>query len=254
MIEVGGMMGYPMLRVLLARLSDHRGLSPEDLSRLAEVSEAEVQEVRDGVDPSSSLLLRLAPALGWHDVDPFAFAGMPVPDELTPLDARAGSWVASLINQATCLPPERVDELRQRARSLPQHPRPRPFPPPRPWEQYEPSFGAALIRMLAYRNLGWTSTAKCLLCLTGLGLAGATIGRIGRGVKELSPDLLARFATLLGIPADDLAAVVGIDLPENPPPAHPAAADLAGLIWDARRLTSDQVRHLHDEAGSLRSD
>ncbi|MFC4013399.1 hypothetical protein ACFOY2_39660 [Nonomuraea purpurea] len=243
-----------MLGVLLARLSDYRGLSPDDLSRLAEVSEAEVQEVRDGAEPSSSLLLRLAPALGWHDVDLFAFAGMPVPDELTPLDARAGSWVASLINQARCLPSEHVDELRQRARSLPQRPRTRPFPPPHPWEQNEPSFGAALVRMLAYRNLGWTSAAKCLLCLTGLGLAGATIGGIGRGVKELSPDLLARFATVLGIPVGDLAAVTGIAPPESPPPAYPAAADLAGLIWDVRRLTYEQVRHLHDEAETLQSD
>ncbi|MGW0204181.1 helix-turn-helix domain-containing protein [Nonomuraea sp. NPDC003201] len=240
--------------VLLARLSDHRGLSPDDLSRLAKVSEAEVQEVRDGGEPSSSLLLRLAPALGWHDVDLLAFAGMPVPDELTPLDAHAGSWVASLINQARCLPPGLIGELRHRARSLPQQPRTHSFPPPRPWEQYKPSFGAALIRMLAHRNLDWTSAAKCLFCLTGLGLAGATIGRIGRGVNELSPDLLARLATLLGIPVDDLAAVTGIDLPENPPPAHPAAADLAGLIWDVRQLTSDQVRHLRNEAKSLQSD
>ncbi|SDH79420.1 hypothetical protein SAMN05421869_103266 [Nonomuraea jiangxiensis] len=108
--------------------------------------------------------------------------------------------------------------------------------------------------MLANRNLKWVNTAKCLLCLTGLGLAGSTIGQIGRGVKPLSPDLLARLATVLGIPADDLAAVTGISLPDNPPPTHPAATELAGLIWDVRRLTSDQVRCLRDDAESLRSE
>ncbi|WP_433444934.1 hypothetical protein [Nonomuraea sp. CA-141351] len=201
--------------------------------------------------PSPSLLLRLAPALNWHDMDLFVLAGMPVPDEFTPLDAEAGSWAASLVNQAVCLRLELIERVRRLARSLPQQPRTRPFPPPKPYEQYEPSFGAMLVRMLANRNLNWTDAAKTLLCLTGLGLSPVTIGQIGRGRKELSPDLLARLATVLGIPAGDLAAVTGIDLPEELPPAHPAVAELAGLIWDVRRLTADQVRQLRDEAESL---
>ncbi|MEV1003581.1 hypothetical protein [Nonomuraea sp. NPDC050202] len=248
------MVGYPRFGVLLARLASHRGLSLGDLAHLSEVPEAKLQEVYDGAEPGRELLLRLAPTLGWHEVDVFALAAMPAPDELTPLDADAGWWVASLINQARCLPAELIGELRLRARLLPEQPRLRPMPPPKPYQQYEPSFGAALLRMLAYRNLGWVNSAKCLLCLTGLGLAGSTIGMIGRGVKELTPDLLARFATVLGIASSDLSAVTGIELPDQPPPAHPAAKDLAELIWDARRLISNQVRHLHDEAKSLRGE
>ncbi|MGR6912624.1 hypothetical protein ACU635_00015 [[Actinomadura] parvosata] len=170
------------------------------------------------------------------------------------MEASAGSGIASLINHARYLPAERIDDLRQRAQSLPEQPRLRPSPPPKPYEQYEPSFGAALLWMLAYRNLNWVNSAKCLLCLTSLYLAGSTVGKIGRGVNGLTPDLLARFATVLGIAGGDLSAVTGIELPAHPPPAHSAAKDLAGLIWDARRLTSDQVRHLHDEAESLRGE
>ncbi|MET7337116.1 hypothetical protein [Nonomuraea sp. NPDC005650] len=187
-------------------------------------------------------------------MDLFVLAGMPVPDELTPLDAEAGSWTASLVNQAVCLRPEFIDQLRGLARSLPQHPRTRPYPPPKPYEQYDPSFGAALVRMLANRNLHWTPAAKTLYSLTGLGLSSVTIGQIGHSRKELSPDLLARLATVLGIPAGDLAAVTGIGLPMEAPPAHSAAADLAGLVWDVRRLTAEQVQQICDEATSLREE
>ncbi|MFC4116321.1 hypothetical protein [Nonomuraea zeae] len=245
---------YPTFGVLLARLSFQRQLSPAALSGLAKVSESELQNVFAGAKPSSSLLLRLAPALNWHDVDLFVLAGMSMPDELAPLDDEAGSWVASLVNQAVGLRPELIDRVRRFAWSLPQRSRTRPFLP-KPYEQYEqhePGFGVVLVRMLANRNLNWQAAAKTLLCLTGLGLSGATIGQIARGSKELTPDLLARLATVLGIPSGDLAAVTGIDLPEEPPPAHPAAAELAGLIWDVRRLTTGQVRQVLDEAMSLR--
>ncbi|SDJ93217.1 hypothetical protein SAMN05421869_11355 [Nonomuraea jiangxiensis] len=171
-----------------------------------------------------------------------------------PLDAQAGSWAASLVNQARCLGPELVDHVRRLVRSLPQHPRACPFPPPKPWELYEPSYGAALVRMLTNRNLNWTAAAKALYCLTGLALSPATIGQIGRGRKELSPDLLARLATVLGIPAADLAAVTGIRLPTKMPPAHPAAAELTTLLWDVRRLTAEQVRQVLNETESLRGE
>lgn len=247
-------MGYPRFGVLLARLSAHRQLGSDGLSRLAEVSEPELLRVFEGAEPHPSLLLRLAPVLGWHDVDLFVLAGMPAPGGLAPLDAEARSETTLLVNQASRLRPEHNDRLRRFAQALPQQERTLPFPPPKSYERYEPSLGAALIRMMVNRNLNWTSTAKVLYCLTGLGLSSVTIGQIGRGRKELSPDLIARLATVLGIPAGDLAAVTGIDLPEQPPQAHPAAAELAGLIWDVRRLTAGQVQQVREEAEALQQE
>ncbi|MFF3128410.1 hypothetical protein ACFVRD_40455 [Streptomyces sp. NPDC057908] len=75
----------------------------------------------------------------------------------------------------------------------------------------------------------------------------------GTSRKQLTPDLVADFGTLLGIPADDLAALTGITLSEEPHTQEPAAADMAELLWDLRRLTADQVRHASEAAVSMRS-
>lgn len=58
---------------------------------------------------------------------------------------------------------------------------------------------------------------------------------------------------MLGIPAGDLAALTSITLPEEPHTTEPTAADMADLIWDLRRLTADQVRHVVEAAASMRT-
>ncbi|MEU8943679.1 hypothetical protein AB0C97_37465 [Streptomyces goshikiensis] len=108
--------------------------------------------------------------------------------------------------------------------------------------------------MLGNRNLNWTASAKTLYHLTGRLLAAATIGAIGHGRKEITPGLLADFATLLGIPTRDLAALTGIEPPDQTPPQNPAAADVAELIWDIRHLTAAQVQHISDKAKALQPD
>jgi hypothetical protein len=87
-------------------------------------------------------------------------------------------------------------------RSLPQQDRAEPFPPPRTYEQYPPGFGDMLARMLATRNLDWLSSARVLYTVS-LGCvyrSGATVGLVGRGRKEVTPDLVTVFAAALGIP------------------------------------------------------
>lgn len=242
---------HPGFDVLLARLLGHRKLDIGDLSQAAGVPEPELQAVIDGAVSSPPLLRRLAPPLDLHTADLFVIAGVATPDDLTPLDAEAGLHIPGLARRALHLPPERRDRLRRLVRSLPQEERTEPVPAPRAYEQYPPGFGGLLVGMLHNRNLRWTAAAKTLLCLTGIYLAASTIGAIGRGRKELSPELLTGLATVLGIPADDLAALTGIELPEGTPPQNPAAAEVAELIWDVRRLTADQLRHVRGQAESM---
>jgi hypothetical protein len=247
----GGVAGHPDFNVLLVRLLDHRKLNIADLSQAAGVPGPELQAVIDGAVPSPSLLRWLAPALDLHAADLFVIAGVAVPDELAPLDPEAGPHVPGLAQHALHLPPEHRHRLRRLIHSLPQEERTRPLPAPRAYEQYPSGPGGLLVGMLHNRNLRWTAAAKTLLCLTGIYLAASTIGAIGRGRKELSPELLTGLATVLGIPTDDLTALTGIDLPENTPPQNPAAAEIAELIWDVRRLTADQLRHIRDQAESM---
>ncbi|MFD3872808.1 hypothetical protein [Streptomyces sp. NPDC058623] len=71
------------------------------------------------------------------------------------------------------------------------------------------------------------------------------------GGGELTPDLLAVYAIVHGIHADDLAALTGVDLPDRTASTSEAAVDMTGLIWDVRRLTLDQVQQLRDTATSM---
>ncbi|WP_329492655.1 hypothetical protein [Kitasatospora herbaricolor] len=104
-----------------------------------------------------------------------------------------------------------------------------------------------LLELTHSRNLTWTCTAKALYAVTGgrIYLTASTIGGIGRGTVEVTPELVAGFAGLLGIPARDLAALGGVRLPDDLPPLHPQAADVAAVIWEARRLTTAQLEEVH---------
>lgn len=246
------MTGYSGFGLLLAKLSDRRELDIGALAREAGVPEPELQGVFAGVVPSPSLLRQLGPALGLHAEDVFVIAGARVPDDLAPLDAEARRWVPYVVEHAVDLPPEKSRELRHLIRSLPRHElvQSPPFP-----QLYDPPAGppgALLVRMLRYRNLDWMGMARTFLFLTGRYWSAATYGMVGAGRKELTPDLVADFGTVLGIPAGDLAALTGITLTERPRTHEPVAVEMAELIWDLRRLTADQVRHTSEAAASMR--
>ncbi|MEV6541858.1 hypothetical protein [Streptomyces sp. NPDC051665] len=204
--------------------------------------------------PSQPLLQRLAPALHLHAADLCVIAGVAVPDELAPLDARAGVVLPDLVRDVMGLPPERRRRLRQLVRSLPQESRTQPVPALRVYERFERGPGGVLLRMIGNRNLSWTGTARTFLCLTGRYWAASTYAGVGNGRKELTPDLLVDFATVLGVRAETLSVVTGVDLPDDTPPRNPAAADAAELLWDIRRLTDNQVRQVGDTARAVARD
>ncbi|HVK19954.1 MAG TPA: hypothetical protein VM677_01190 [Actinokineospora sp.] len=197
---------------------------------------------------------RFAVELGLHESDRLAIAGIAVPDHLAPLDSDAGSWVRRLVGAYMHLPKAKRREVRRLVSELPQEKRTRPVRTLTAHQYYStsPAAGAVLMRMLANRNLGWTQIAKMLLVVTGRYWAASTYGQVGRGVKQVTPDLLIDFSTLLNIPAADLAALTGVPLEHAPSPASPAVEGVGGLIWDVRRLTSGQVQHVHEFAESMR--
>lgn len=242
---------YPGFGVLLARLLERRGLDARSLPGTG----SELRAALAGAVPGRPLLCRLATALGMHVPDLYLVAGMEVPPDLAPLDAGAGPQAARLVWQAGQLPQGRQGELLDFARSLPQHGRAEPFPPPRAYEQYPPGFGGMLARMLATRNLDWMSSVRVLYAVS-LGRvywSAATVGLVGRGRKEVTPALVAVFAAALGIPAGDLAAIGGIGLPADPGmPLSPSAGAMAELTWEARRLTAGQLKAVHGKAEAMR--
>ena len=249
------MNGYPGFGLLLGRLLDYRELDVRDLAGLAGIPEQELRAVLGDARPGPSLLLRLARALGLHAADLFVIARMPIPEELAPLDSRAGLRAPSLAQDAANLPPESRRQLLEFARSLPQQDRTQPVPEPEPYERYPPGFGGMLLRMSGNRNLNLVATAETLARLTKgrVYLSASTVGLMGRGLKEVTPGLLAGFAVVLGIPASALAALADIHLPADVPPADPAAADAGKLIWELRRLTAEQVQQVRSEADSMRA-
>nr|WTB31734.1 hypothetical protein OG781_21590 [Streptomyces sp. NBC_00830] len=244
---------YPGFGVLLAKLFDRRGLEADALAQRGGVPEPELKGVLAGAVPSPSLLRQLEPALGLHAQDVFVIAGATVPDDLAPMDADARKWVPHVVEHAVGLPPERRGELRRLARSLPQHECVQSPPFPQLYDPPAGPSGALLVRMLRYRNLDWMGMARIFLHLTGRYWSASTYGIVGAGRKALTPDLVADFGTVLGIPVGDLAALTGTTLSEEPQNPEPVAADMAELIWDLRRLTANQVRHVSEAAASMRS-
>ncbi|MGW7612952.1 hypothetical protein ACWGKW_38055 [Streptomyces sp. NPDC054766] len=223
------------------------------LARRAGVPEPELRSVLAGVAPTPSLLRSLGPALGMHAVDVFVMAGATVPDDLAPLDAGARKWVPHVVQHAVDLPSEKKSELRHLVRSLPQRKPAQPPPFPQLFDPPAGPPGALLVRMLRYRNLDWMGMARTFHFLTGRYWSASTYGMVGAGRKQLAPDLVADFGTLLGIPVGDLTALTGITPSEEPHTQEPAAADMAELIWDLRRLTTDQVLQTSEAAASMRT-
>ncbi|WP_433464741.1 hypothetical protein [Spirillospora sp. CA-128828] len=241
--------------MLLERLLDHRKSDVGRLSQAAGVSEAELRNVVDGLQPGPGLLKALAPALELHKADLFAMAGQKVPDGLAPLDASARRYIDHLVGYAICLPADQRSELRRLVRELPQMPRRDPYVPRKWFDPRKAGFGALVANMLyANRNLAWGNAAKALAyCSNGrMYVSAVTVVMIGEGRVELTPDRLADLSTLIDMPAGALAAITGIPLPDGSPPEDPAAADTAALLWDVRRLSAEQRWHVCVRAEEMR--
>jgi hypothetical protein len=147
------------------------------------MAEPEITTMLDGGDPDPPLLRRLAPALDLHQNDLFIIAGLPVPEDLAPLDAAAADAIGSLAWPLTNLP-RAVPELHEFVRSLPQLPRAPGAPPPTPpYQRYPNIAGSLVLRLLHNRNLGWPSSARDLLGLgRGSLLAASTVrGSVAAG-------------------------------------------------------------------------
>ncbi|MBD0736289.1 hypothetical protein [Streptomyces sp. CBMA29] len=243
---------HPGFGETLAWLLDHRKLSARELAGRAGLTADEVLAVLAGEAPGEGTLGRIAAALGFHAVDLFLLAEIAVPDDMAPLDAGAGRWAAELVQDAVHLPAAGRGELLRVIRSLPQEERPSGSAAVRLAPDAGP--GGWLIRMLQYRNLGWTGMAKILAVVTPTYLSSATYGSIGNGRKVLTPRLVTDIAALLGIDARELAGLTGVPLREVPPPPAPEAVDAAALLWEARRLSAGQAEHVSGLARSMRGD
>lgn len=244
---------HPGFGAMLARLLDRRELGAQELADRAGLDADAVRSVLAGDGPGEELLRRLAPALGFHAVDLFILAGLAVPDDMAPLDAAAATWVKDAVTDAVRLPSAGRRELRQLIRSLPHEERRAGFAP-KPLMPLPGGPGARVIRMLQHRNLNWSGMAMTLAFVTPTYLSAATYGVIGSDRKELTPRLVTDFSALLGIDARDLAALTGVTLHDVPPPPTPAAVDAAALLWEARRLSAEQARHVSERARSMRGD
>lgn len=240
---------------MLERLLTHRGTELAQLAAASGVAEPELRALIAGAAPGESQLRALAPALGFHAADLFVIADTPVPEDLTPLDPNAGGAVASLLEIMMSLPPERRRRVHRLMAEMPREPRPQDVPetPQRLFGLTRRSVGAPLVTMLVVnRNLrSHTAYVAAFLTRERMYLSRVTYPMIASGVSPLRPELIMGFATVLGIPAGDLAALTGIALPDEPVRDDPLAAELARLLWDLRRLSSTQTRQLVEEAKSM---
>jgi len=144
----------PDFDVVLGRLMERRGLSVPELAGQAGIPEAGLRTILGGAAPDQAQLLRLAPTLGIHKADLLAIAWEDVPEDLAPLDRRAGGMsLYHLAGHAARLTPGQVGELRARVRRMPQEQRPQ-LPPP-PWASRQPrrTPSGTLLRLFANRNL-----------------------------------------------------------------------------------------------------
>ncbi|MFI9325680.1 hypothetical protein ACIGXI_38685 [Kitasatospora aureofaciens] len=240
------MTGVLEFGALLACLMDRRALDVAALSAAASTGPEELRAVLDGRAPSGRLLRELGPVLGLHAADLFVLAGQPVPDDLTPVTRNPNWSVSHVVYNAMVMPAENRRPLLDAIRAQPLVRREGRGGVDRSYHRYELGFGAVLLELTHSRNLSWTCTAKALYAVTGgrIYLAASTIGGVGRGAVEVTPELVAGFAGLLGISARDLAALGGIRLPDDLPPLHSRAADVAAVIWEARRLTTTQLEEV----------
>ncbi|MFI2372302.1 hypothetical protein [Streptomyces sp. NPDC018833] len=247
------MADHPNFGELLTRLLNQRRSDVAWLSSASGIPEAELRAVVLGTPPSSRQLDALASALGFHAEDLHVIAGVPVPEARTPRDPAAASGTVSLVKITMALPPDQRARIHRLVDELPRELRVGPSAPA--YDRQRGGFGATLVNLLCGNRLqnSVPSAAKALALLTRgrVHLAASTINGIGQGRVPLTPELVTGFAVTLGMPPSDLAAVTGVDLSEPSWPADPLAEEMAGLLWNCRRLTADQAQHAYDAANSM---
>ena len=247
------MQALPAFGEQLIRLAEVRGLDRTALADRAFLPEAALASVIDGAEPSVEILCRLASVLSLHRSDLVVISGQQVPIELAAPDPNARDRIGWLAWSLTYLPGAATD-LRELVRSLPRLPRPAgPVAPTPPRHLYPKCPGSLVLRLLHNRCLDWMGIAKYLYGLGGgPALSASTIGMIGHGREDLTPDLLAGFGAVLDISSFDLSILTGVDLSAADQRAHPDAGEVAELIWSARQLTAEQLRLLGDRAHAIR--
>ncbi|MGI5457127.1 hypothetical protein ACQEWB_28985 [Streptomyces sp. CA-249302] len=249
------MTGHPGFGELLARLLNHRRKDVAWLFSTSGVPETELRAVVSGTPPRAFQLDALASALGLHAADLHVIADAPAPEPLTPRDPAAGAEVVQLVQVSMALPSHQRANVQRLVDEQPPEREEHPCASPLSYDQHAAGFGAMLANLLcANRNLhSVTAAAKILALLTEgrVYRSAATISGIGRGRVPLTPDLVAGFATALGIPVGVLATITGVELRDVPRPGDELAAEMAGLLWNCRRLTTTQVERVRDAAESM---
>ncbi|MFF2422797.1 hypothetical protein [Streptomyces mirabilis] len=229
---------YPNPEVLLARLVWSQDAGVPQATGLP----------KGELPPTEEFLSQLADQVGMHSHDLFLIAGLAIPDDALHFDEEASRELPELVRRTLALPAFSRQQLRDRARSLGEVPQSIPPRKKRAFEQYPPGFGSLFVRMLALRNLGWSSAAKVMYMMSGVYLSAATIGAVGRGVKELDAELLNGFAAVLGVPVATLASLTGMHQIVASRKHSAEVIDTAALLWDVRHLTVAQVRQVSDLA------
>jgi hypothetical protein len=235
---------------MIERLSQIRGQSLGDLMRVAGADQSMVDAAFKGDVFGQSGLRRLARALGVHAADLFVLAGIEVPSNLAPSSTPAGSILDHLVRTALRLPTERREQLLRVARSVPQQDSVPSMVRKRDNFPYGP--GSVIVGMLRNRNLNNLNSVKMLYRLARIGpLSAATIHAFGSGRKEISPEFLSGFATVLAFRTDELAALLDIELVNVGMPVDTATRQVAELLWDVRHMNSDQLRNIQEEFGTV---
>jgi hypothetical protein len=241
---------------MLTRLLARRGLEAGSLARVIGVPGSELVAVLDGAQPPASLLRRLAPGLGLRTSDLFLIAGCWVPEDLAPTGRDGGrASVARMVWSLVHVPQDGRRRMRDVLRSTPGQAHTEPIRPPEYDKWFLAGVGAMLLRLLGNRNMSHRDAVAVLYQLAGFGpWSPPTLSMVGRGAKAVSGDLLAACAVVLDIPARDLAALAGMDLPERIQWTDPATPEAVEMIWEARGRTGEQMKQLDKQSHIIRHD
>ena len=231
--------GRPKPDVLLARLVQYLEAS---LPLRDEFSKDELLAAQAGEHSTVEFCRRLAERVGMQSHDMFLIAGLDIPEDALYFDEEASRQLPQLVKSALVLSTSGRQRMRDCARSLAGVPQTSSSKKKRFIERCPGNFGALFVQMLALRNMGWTSAAKVMYLMSGVYLSAATIGAIGRGVKELDPELLEGFAAVFGLPVGVLFSLTGIQQNTESRRRKDGVIETAALLWDVRHLTADQVR------------
>lgn len=212
------------------------------------VLRSELDAVFAGSAASPSLVRRLAPILGMHTADLFVIAGLELAEDLVAASG-TGSWhVGAVLERAAGLSPRSLRRLHEFVRSLPEHPPAWPPIPPR--HSYLLGPGEMLLRLLRNRNIRPYSPRVLYFIGDGPTVSYSTMAMLGRGRTQLTPQYVTAFASVLGVPENDLAVIVGVSAATETR-LHRNHVKLALLAWDARRLTGEQLSEVLDLARDL---